>query len=168
MREPAHPCRLAVPAHRPADVVAGGAPPCVWAAASRSAFAVARRRLPGRYNFTSFVGQGGLPSSSARWVTRTFGRKRSSTPKPAIARRLIRRERRRHAPGFRASYDHLATREPLQSRRGSRRRLKAADAAVHPRAVRNLLAATTSDRRSPRIDAGRRRAARWRGIDVPA
>jgi iron complex outermembrane receptor protein len=112
----------------------------VWAAASRALHSPSLGDLSGRYNYTSFVGAGGLPVVVGA-LGNSASRSESVVDVEAGYRAEIGTVASIDVTVFRASYDHLKTSEALAPR------IELTPAPVHlfiPVQFGNLLAATTS------------------------
>ena len=132
----------------------------VWAAVSRAVRTPSLGDVSGRYNYTSFVGQGGLPgASSARWAIPPFNPKRSSSTEAGY-RFEIGSVASLDVTAFLGRYDNLKTSEPLAPR------MELTPAPAHlfiPVQFGNLLKATTS---GVEISARTGRRSRWWRLDV--
>jgi len=112
----------------------------VWAAASRAVHSPSLGDISGRYNFTSFIGTGGLPVVVGALGNPDF-QPETVVDVEAGYRAEIGSVASVDVTAFRASYQNLKTREPLAPR------MELTPAPMHlfiPTQFANLLAATTS------------------------
>ena len=112
----------------------------LWAAVSRAVRTPSLGDVSGRYNFTSFVGQGGLPVVVGALGNPAFQSEEVVDAEAGYRLEIGSRRRASTSPAFVASYDNLKTSEPLAPR------MELTPAPPHlfiPVQFENLLDATT-------------------------